>query len=376
MPPQPLASTTPSNHCETVQVEDLEQDRSTAETISNTRSEITSLLDLLGLGTSIATSVTLGICGYYAHELIDPEVDVALLPDIPTSDESSRLDATRMTSLADVSGNVAIATPEFLPSLRNETRQWGSDLHRFVRALQTPRVTPKLALANREVTPQYPANPTIERWLDRTSGVQSDPAGKHQIYLAKTQAMQGQFAAAIVELQKIPPTSPHYDPAQTKIAEYAQSRDVRASVSLQVAYDLAAAGDFVGAIAFLNEIPAESSIYTIVQQKRLEYTKKRDIQAQTGLYRAKNLAAAMQYDEAIEALRVIPQGTSVYGEAKQKILEYHQISAQLKQQRLEQQRLEQQRLEQQRLEQQQLEQQQLEQDKTPTVPAPEPSAAT
>ncbi|TAF54011.1 MAG: hypothetical protein EAZ61_06250, partial [Oscillatoriales cyanobacterium] len=248
------------------------------------------------------------------------------------------------------SGNVAIASPEFFPSLRNETRQWGSDLQRFVRALQTPRATPKLALTQSEMMPQYPANPTIERWLDHTSGVQSDPAGKQQIYLAKTHAMQGQFAAAIVELQKIPATSPHYDLAQTKITEYTQSRDVRAQVSLQVAYDLAAAGDFGGAIAFLNEIPAEASIYTTVQQKRLEYTKKRDVQAQTWLYRAKNLAAAMQYDEAIEMLRVIPQGTSVYGEAKQKVLEYHQTAVQLEQQRLEQQRLEQQRLEQQHLE--------------------------
>lgn len=315
------------------------------------RAEITSLFDLLGIGTSIATSVTLGVCGYYAHELIDPEVDVALLPEIPTSDETGRLDRTRLTSLADVSGNVAIATPEFLPSLRNETRQWGSDLHRFVRALQAPRATPKLALANRELAPQYPANPTIERWLDRTSGVQSDPAGERQIYLAKTQAMKSQFTAAIVELQKIPPTSPNYDIAQTKITEYSRSRDVRARVSLQVAYDLAAAGDFSGSLAFLNEIPAEASIYATVQQKRLEYTQKRDVQAKTWLYRAKNLAAAMQYGEAIAVLRVIPQGTSVYGEAKQKILEYHQISVVIEQQRLEEQ-------------------------KTKFVPQPEPPEAT
>ena len=312
--------------------------------------EITSLFDLLGIGTSIATSVTLGICGYYAHELIDPEVDVALLPEIPTSDEISRITTARADSLADVSSNVAInvaiATPEFLPSLRNEIHQWGSDVHRFVRALQTPRITPTLAMANRDLAPQYPANPTIERWLDRTSGVQSDFAGEHQIYLAKKHAMEGQFAAAIVELQQIPATSPHYDLAQTKIAEYTQSRDVRARVSLQIAYDLAAAGDFGGALAFLNEIPSESAIYTTVQQKRLEYTQKRDTQAQTWLYRAKNLAMGMQYEEAIAILRVIPQGTSVYGEAKQKVLEYHQILAVIKQERLEQERLEQERLEQ------------------------------
>ncbi len=337
-------------------------------------SEITSLFDLLGIGTSIATSVTLGVCGYYAHELIDPEVDVALLPEIPTSDETGRLDTTRLVSLAEASENVAIAAPEFLPSIQNEARQWSSDLHRFVRALQTPRATPKLALTNREMTPQYPANPTIERWLDRASGVQSDPAGEQQIYLAKTQAMEGQFAAAIVELQKIPPTSPHYDPAQTKITEYTQSRDVRARVSLQVAYDLAAAGDFSGALAFLSEIPAESSIHSTVQQKRLEYTQKRDIQAKTWLYRAKNLAIELKYDEAITVLRMIPQGTSVYGEAKQKIMEYHQTLAVIEQQRLEQQQLEQQQLEQQQLEQQQLEQQQLEQQleqqKTNVVPKP------
>jgi hypothetical protein len=306
-------------------------------------SEITSLFDLLGIGTSIATSITLGVCGYYAHELIDPEVDVALLPEIPTSDEASRLDTTRLMSLAERSGTVAIATPEFLPSVRNETRQWSSDLRRFVRALQTPRATPKLALATREITPQYPANPTIERWLDQASGVQSDPAGKHQIYLAKKHAIQGQFAAAIIELKKIPPTSPHYDLAQTKLTEYAQSRDIRARVSLQVAYDLAAAGDFSGALAFLNEIPAESSIHPTVQQKRLEYTQKRDIQAKTWLYRAKKLAIELQYDDAIALLRVIPQGTSVYGEAKQKILEYHQTLVGIQQERLEQERLEQQK---------------------------------
>ncbi|TAF51116.1 MAG: hypothetical protein EAZ61_11265, partial [Oscillatoriales cyanobacterium] len=139
LPPHPLAGTTPLNPQEIVPEAGSPREQSAAEPLamttldpcggeawdteiqgdrptsppverspqSNTNTtshhqgaEITSLIDLLGLGTSIATSVTLGICGYYAHELIDPEVDVALLPDIPTSDESSRLDATRMTSLA------------------------------------------------------------------------------------------------------------------------------------------------------------------------------------------------------------------------------------------------------------------------------------
>lgn len=286
----PIGSIEPNTKTDPIQARELSERSPRAANPTSHRSnpsEITSLFDLLGIGTSIATSITLGVCGYYAHELIDPEVDVALLPEIPTSDEASRLDTTRLMSLAETAGNVAIATPEFLPSVRNEARQWSSDLRRFVRALQTPRTTPKLALATRDMTPQYPANPTIERWLDQASGVQSDPVGKHQIYLAKKHAMQGQFAAAIIELEKIPPTSPHYNLAQTKLTEYTQFRDVRARVSLQVAYDLAAAGDFSGALAFLNEIPAESSIHSTVQQKRLEYTQKRDIQAKTWLYRAK-----------------------------------------------------------------------------------------
>lgn len=312
-----------------------EQPRRSREPDTRPTDAITTLFDLCGIGTSIATSVTLGICGYYAHELIDPEVDVALLPDIPISDEISRINTTQRNSLTDISGGMAIATPELLPSLRNEVRQWGSDVRRFARALQTPRSTPTLAMANRDLTPQYPANPTIERWLDRASGVQSDPEGQHQIYLAKTHAMEGQFAAAIVELQTISATSPHYDLAQTKIAEYTQSRDIRARASLQIAYNLAAADDFGGALAFLNEIPSESSIYLTVQQKRLEYTTKRDLQAKTWLYRAKNLATAMKYDDAIAILRVIPQGTSVYGEAKQKILEYHQILAVIEHERFE-----------------------------------------
>ncbi|MGD1903852.1 MAG: hypothetical protein ACFB9N_16615 [Geitlerinemataceae cyanobacterium] len=277
-------------------------------------------VDTIGLGVSLATGLTLGICGYYAHELIDPEIDASLLPDIPVSDEGARFGADRSDrSDTEVLG---VATPEFLPSLGREIRQWRSDLDRFVRALRTrpPR---------REAQP-LPANPAVENLLDRLSGLvpeaSTDPLGELHMYRARTQAMSGQFAAALIELHQIPSDSPSYALAQEKIAEYTQARDIRARVLLQTAFDLAAAGDFSGALSFLSEIPAEASVYATVAEKRIEYTEKLEVQAQTQLYRAELLAEDGRHADASALLRAIPRGTASYSDAKQRILEYHRIA--------------------------------------------------
>jgi len=265
-------------------------------------------VEVLGLSTGIAATLALGIGGYYAHELFDPELGTPLAkpaqPHPLAITEAQKQLPTFQSTVPMLPENMA--APEFLETLlHREVQYWHDDWQAFLRSLrgeapsQAPVTTPSRSLAE-----------------------SADPEGKQRIYDGFERAMQRDFHGAIRALQAISPTSPYYQLAKKKISEYSQKQDVRARVSLQAAYDAAAKGDFQAAIAELREIPGDSTLHYLAKRKLAEYDAKHNVQAETWLYRAKKMAEQGEYKAALLQLRAIPPESAIATTVKTHILEY------------------------------------------------------
>lgn len=98
--------------------------------------------------------------------------------------------------------------------------------------------------------------------------------------------------------------------------------EAAAAQALRAAYDRAIVKDFTGAIASLNQIGADTSVYPNVQEKLREYREKQQIQAVSRLQAAYNQAEAKAFDKALESLQQISSATPTYATAQIKIREY------------------------------------------------------
>jgi serine/threonine protein kinase len=101
--------------------------------------------------------------------------------------------------------------------------------------------------------------------------------------LAKAYQRAGEkdFSTALNYLQQIPQESSSKTVVQQKLTEYNQKQQIRAAYLVQKAYNKAAAGDFNGAVEFLQQVSPGTSIYAQAQDKLIEYTQKQRLQADT-----------------------------------------------------------------------------------------------
>lgn len=98
---------------------------------------------------------------------------------------------------------------------------------------------------------------------------------------AYTKAAEKDFSTALSYLKQIPEHTSAGAVVQEKLAEYSEKQQVRAVHLLQQAYNRAGQGDFTAALKFLGQIPQDTTVYSVAQQKLAEYTEKQAIQAQS-----------------------------------------------------------------------------------------------
>ncbi|HEY9800803.1 MAG TPA: serine/threonine-protein kinase [Leptolyngbyaceae cyanobacterium] len=176
----------------------------------------------------------------------------------------------------------------------------------------------------------YPdAQATIEEWQQ-----QWQIAAK-QYSLAEQALLESRWSDVFSAASEVPNIAYW----QTKVQDIVQQANVNIEAQTQdllaKAYAQAQAKDFSAALEYLRQIPQESSAGALVQKKLAEYNEKRQIRAAYFLHQARKQALAGNFDNAVNYLRKIPQGTPVYAQAQAKLNEYKQkLRPQMQNQRI------------------------------------------
>jgi len=139
---------------------------------------------------------------------------------------------------------------------------------------------------------------------------------------AYTQAINKDFTGALKSFQQIPKGTKAYAQVEAKTAEYKQKQQVRAQYFLHQAYNQAIDKNFTAALEYLRKVPRGTTVYAQVQQKIAEYEEKQQVKADYLLHRANNRAIVRDFAGALEHLRQIPEDTPAYSQAREKIVEY------------------------------------------------------
>ena len=100
--------------------------------------------------------------------------------------------------------------------------------------------------------------------------------------------------------------------------------EMQTETLLDKAYTEAKNKNFTMALNYLKQIPTESPVGAVVQDKLKEYEKKQNIRATYLLQKAYNQAAKSNFDEAIQFLKKVPYNTPAYRTAQLKLKEYNQ----------------------------------------------------
>ncbi|NES23707.1 MAG: serine/threonine protein kinase [Symploca sp. SIO3E6] len=139
---------------------------------------------------------------------------------------------------------------------------------------------------------------------------------------AYTQAINKDFTGALKTFKQIPKGTKAYATVQDKTAEYKQKQQVRAQYFLHQAYNQAIDKNFTAALESLRQVPRGTTVYAQVQQKIAEYEEKQQVKADYLLHRANNRAIVRDFTGALDYLRQIPEDTPAYSQAREKIVEY------------------------------------------------------
>ncbi|MBE9041249.1 hypothetical protein IQ235_10705, partial [Oscillatoriales cyanobacterium LEGE 11467] len=186
--------------------------------------------------------------------------------------------------------------------------------------------------------------PNLDVWqqklepMVKDSLAQLEIQGEQWVQQAYDLAAQDDYAGALQALQQIPRGTKLYTQIKPKLAEYQQQQQLkREAVSrewVQYAYDLAALGDFTGALDALQQVPEGTALHAKIQPKLAEYQEKqqikREVEAHQWVEEAYRLAAVGEFDGALSALQEVPPDTTLYAKIQPKFSEYQ------KKQRLQQ----------------------------------------
>ncbi len=166
------------------------------------------------------------------------------------------------------------------------------------------KIAPLVQLATDQVAPQTP------EWLEQ----------------AYAKGLEKDFKGALELLKKIPPGTPAYEEAVSKLPEYEENYQIQLEAQahqlLTEAYAKAIAKDFGGAIQLLEKIPQGTATYSKVQDKILEYRRKQRIKGNSLLQEAYQRARKQDFIGAIDILKQVPRDTPAYAIAQTKQVEY------------------------------------------------------
>ncbi|WP_193200174.1 serine/threonine-protein kinase [Nostoc sp. MG11] len=165
----------------------------------------------------------------------------------------------------------------------------------------------------------YPeAQATIEEWQQQWQ------LAAQQYQLAETASNEGRWSDVLRIAPKVPDIL-YWQSKTDKLVQQAQVKiEAQTQDLLAKAYESAGKRDFSTALAYLRQIPQESSAGALVQKKLAEYHEKRQIRAAYFLHRAYKQASISDFNGAVKFLGKIPKDTPVYAQAQVKLNEYTQ----------------------------------------------------
>ncbi|MBR8839435.1 MAG: serine/threonine protein kinase [Stigonema ocellatum SAG 48.90 = DSM 106950] len=192
-------------------------------------------------------------------------------------------------------------------------------LYKATEEFQSGDLAKAIALAKSIPTTSnvYPdAQNTIEEWQNQWG------TAVEQYQLAEKAFNEGRWSDVLHAATRVPDIL-YWQSKITHLVHHAQANiEVQTNDLLAKAYEKATEQDFTKAIEYLRQIPQETSIGTIVQQKLAEYNQKRHIRAAYFLQQAYNQAAKNDFDSAVKSLQRVPKDTPVYETAQVKLIEY------------------------------------------------------
>ncbi|NJN76829.1 MAG: hypothetical protein HC796_12490 [Synechococcaceae cyanobacterium RL_1_2] len=137
------------------------------------------------------------------------------------------------------------------------------------------------------------------------------------------QAHQGEDWLTILRTAAKVPGTPSLQDRVAPLIKQAQTNvDKEAFANLKTAFSLAESRKFNDAIAYLEKIPAESTLAERVQPKLAEYNQKKELRARYNFHQAVNYAQKRDFKQAINYLSQIPANTPVSDIAQTKLAEY------------------------------------------------------
>ncbi|MBF2006173.1 MAG: serine/threonine protein kinase [Chlorogloeopsis fritschii C42_A2020_084] len=199
--------------------------------------------------------------------------------------------------------------------VRSET----DTLYKATKAYQAGDLEEAIALAKKipSTSNVYPeAQATIAQWQNQWQTAAEK-------YLTAEKALhEGRWVDALNAASQVPDNL-YWQTKTDKIVEQAKVKiEAQTHKLLTKAYQKASVKDFNTALAYLHQVPSESSANTLVQQKLAEYNQKKQVRAVFLLQQAYRQAAVSKFEAAIEFLQQIPKNTSVYATAQVKLIEY------------------------------------------------------
>ncbi|WP_026734672.1 serine/threonine-protein kinase [Fischerella sp. PCC 9605] len=170
--------------------------------------------------------------------------------------------------------------------------------------------------SNSNVYPE--AQATVEEWQNQWQ------VATEQYLVAQTALREGRLSEVLHAASQVPDIL-YWQLKTDKIVEKAKAKiETQTSDLLTKAYEKAAAKDFSTALTYLDQIPKETSANAVVKQKLDEYKKKQQVRAIYLLQQAYNQAAVGEFNTAVNFLQQVPKNTTVYKVAQDKLIEYTQ----------------------------------------------------
>ena len=231
----------------------------------------------LQLGVGFGAVVATAVCGYALPHLLDhSDRGNQTLDQAATQYQAGKLQqAVRLAT------SIPETSTAYSPA-RASISRWQKDWQAAERQYQVIEVAFQQGKWS-EVVQQAQRMPKIDYWQQRLSAmvlqatVKAETESTERLKHAFTKAADKDFTAALADLNQIPASTANYPKAQAKIREYREKQRIKAISQLQQAYDRAALHDFNGALAYLKQIPQDTSIYAKAQVKIKEYTDKQQL---------------------------------------------------------------------------------------------------
>jgi serine/threonine protein kinase len=163
----------------------------------------------------------------------------------------------------------------------------------------------------------YPdAQNTIEDWQNQWR------TAANQYQVAEKAFHEGKWSDVLKAAIAIPDIL-YWQSKVSHLVKHAQVKvEIKTQDLLSRAYEKAATRDFSEAIEYLHQIPQETTVGKVVQQKLAEYTAKERIRAAYFLQKAYNSAGEGDFETAKQFLQQVPKGTPSYEIAQAKMAEY------------------------------------------------------